>query len=281
MSMSQREKDILNAWSQQKSHDWIASQENGLMAPFKLGDLLANGATGELAVQDKYITVPFTLPAPAGSAATKDFIGFKAPAGGKIVSVEIIPNAAWNAGNAAGDTYLASVRRFNNTPADVTFAHDLITGIAAGGAALLPSGANSALLTLGDDLTVAASGAQLTLTNETAWVTTPAVGDFLSITAAATNARGATPANPGVYVITAVTSTTLVATKIAGSNPEAVATVAAAAGDVAAVRLISKTEYTFAQGDVLGIRVIVPINTSTPVDVSTLSLSAVIRYRLA
>lgn len=281
MSMTTRQKEILNAFSLQQSHDWIKEQENGLLAPFMLGDMLANGSAAELAVQDKYATVAFKLPAPAGGAATTDFIAFKAPAGGTIVSVELVPNAAWTAGNAAGDTYLASVRRYNNTPADLTFAHDLVAGVGAGASALLPSGANSALLTSGDDITLTVSTTNLTITNETAWVTTPVVGDFLSITSAATNARGATPSNPGVYRITAVTALTLTATKLFGTNPEAVTVVAAAAGDVAGVRLISQIENSFASGDVLGVRVIVPISTSTPVDVSALFLSAIVRYRLA
>ncbi len=281
MSLTTKEKEVLNKFSLQAQHDYVYIQSTLLEPEFKLGDYLDSGNALADGVRDNFVSLAFTLPAPAGAAATKDFIAFKAPAAGRIMSVELVPNAAWTAGNAAGDLYLASVRRYNNTPADLTFAHDLVSGIGAGVCALLPSGANGALLTSGQNITVTVATTNITLTNAVAWVTQPAIGDFISVTSAATNVRGATPSNPGVYRVTAATTTTLTATKLFGTNPEAVSVVAAAAGDVAGVVLVSAIENAFAAGDVLGLRVVVPINTTTPVDVSSLALSVLVRYRLA
>lgn len=278
MKLTDKEKNALNGFSDTQS----ALSPNGASRyaepKVRLGDMLD---TMQIEQRTKSVSVAFALPAPAGSAATKDFIAFKAPGDGEIVSVELIPSAAWTAGNNVGDKYLTSVRRYNNTPANLVKDHDLVTGIAAGASALLPTGASGALLVLGDDLTISASGADLTLVSESDFVTTPKVGDYVSITSVAANAAGATPANPGIYRVTAVNnSKSLTATKLFGANPEAVATVAAGAGDVSDVRLISATESTFAAGDVIGLRVIVPINTSTPVDVSALGLTAIINYKL-
>jgi hypothetical protein len=118
------------------------------------------------------------------------------------------------------------------------------------------------------------------MTNETAWVTTPSVGDYVSITCAATSFVGAGVVNPGIYLITATSALTLTATKVFGQAPVDVALAAAASGDVAGIRLIRAQEASFAADDVIGLRVIVPINTETPVDVSALSFSAIVRYKL-
>ncbi len=231
-------------------------------------------------LQTREVVIPFTLPAITTGATTVDIPCFKAHAAGSIVSVEIVPSTVWAAGNNVGDKYLTSVRKFSGTPADVTFAHDLISGVAAAGAALLPSGANVAMLTSGQTIAIAVSGAIATFTNQVNFVNAPTVGDFISITSAATNVVGAGVVNPGVYRVTSITSTKIVvATKVFGTNPVAVSAVSAGAGDVAGFRLISQTETTFVSGDLLGVRVIVPIDTTTPVDVSAVKFLAVIRYR--
>ncbi len=275
MLMTQGEKDCLTGFCATQT----ALQPRGSNIASPRIDLGAMLDTMQADDRLQSLTIPFTLPAPAGAAATKDFIAFKAPGDGQIVSVEIIPNAAWGAGNNVGDTYLASVHRYNNTPADVAFAHDLVTGLAAGASARLPTGSSNALLTSGQNLTVTVSGSAITLTNAVAWVAQPNIGDYVSITSAATGFAGATPSNPGVYVVTAATSLTLTATKVSGHDPEAVSVASAGAGDVAGVRLIRVQEAAFAAGDVIGVRVIVPISTSTPVDVSALALAAIIKYK--
>lgn len=281
MSMTTRQKEILNAFGQQAAHDWIRSNNSDADPVFNLGTFLDDGSVASDPVRDKFSTVAFTVPAPAAGAATKDFIAFKAPAAGSIISVEVLPTAAWSAGNAAGDAYLLSARRYNNTPADLAMAHDLVSGVAAGSPALLPTGAVTALLTTGQNFALTVSGANLTITNAVAFVNTPAVGDFISILSTATNARGATPSNPGVYRITSVSSTVIVATKLFGTNPEAVVSVAAGASDTAGLVAVSQSGAAFAAGDTIGLRFIVPINTTTPVDLSALGLSVIVRYRLA
>lgn len=232
------------------------------------------------ALQTRTVVVPFTLPAPDTGATTVDIPVLKAEAAGQLVSVEIVPMTAWAAGNAAGDTYLTAVRQFSGTPGNTSFAHDLLSGVAAAAGALLPTGSSNALLTALDDVTIDADGTEITLTCESDFVVAPVVGDYVSITAAATNFVGATVANPGVYIITAVTSTKiLVATKLYGAAPEAVALAACAAGDVAGIRLIRQTEDSFAANDLLGLRVIVPADATTPVDLSAVKFLAVFRYR--
>lgn len=277
MLMTQEEKDCLTSFSTTQTALQPRGHGNyGVSPRIDLGAMLDTMQADDRLAS---VTIPFTLPAPAGAAATKDFIAFKAPGDGQIVSVEIVPNAAWTAGNNVGDTYLLAVRRYNNTPANVSFAHDFVTGLAAGGDGVIPTGSSNALLTSGQNLTIAVSGAAITLTNAVAWVTAPSVGDYLTITSASTNFPGATPSNPGIYLITASTSTTITATKLFGTNPEAVSITAAAAGDVTNVRLIRAQEASFSAGDTLGLRVIVPISTSTPVDVSALSFSAIVKYK--
>lgn len=282
MALTQAQIDAFNEWSKLEPALKSRGQLGGSNADIQLGTLLDNGQALGNDSRDKFVTLPFTLPAPAGSAVTKDFIAFKAPFAGQIVSAELIASAAWTAGNNVGDKYLVSVRRLNNTAANLQKDHDFVTGLAAATAALLPTGASQALLTSGDDITITVSGAALTLTHESDFVTQPAVGDYLSITSVATNAAGATPSNPGVYRITALTSSKiLVATKLWGHDPEAVSVTACGAGDVSDVRLIRASEATFSAGDILGLRVIVPINSTTPVDVSALSFSLVLRVRPA
>jgi len=226
------------------------------------------------------VTLPFTLPAPAVSAVTKDFIAFKAPANGELLSVEIIPNSAWASGNNVGDKYLASAYRYNNTPAVVNFSHDLMTGLAAGASARLPSGTSNQLLTVGQTLSLTATGTSVKFNSSVTWVTLPAVGDYVTLTGAATAYVGATPANPGVYIVTALTAVSLTATKLFGAAPENVASGAAGSGEVAALRLVRAQEASFAAGDVIGMRIVVPIDTTTPVDVSSLAFSAIFNYSL-
>ncbi len=282
MALTQRQIDALNEFTKTQPALKPRGQLGGGEADIALGDMFQSGQILGNDMRDVIVELPFVLPAPTSGAATKDFLAWKAPFAGQIVSAELVANATWSAGNNVGDKYLVAVRRHNNTPANLTKDHDFVTGLAAFTAARLPTGASKALLTSGDDITIAVSGAVLTLTHESNFVTLPVVGEYVSITSVATVAAGSTPANPGIYRITAVTSAKIIVmTKLFGANPEAVSIAACGAGDVSDVRLIQVPEATFSADDMLGIRVIVPIDTTTPVDVSTLSMTLVLRVRPA
>ena len=90
-------------------------------------------------------------------------------------------------------------------------------------------GANRSILTVSGTISVAVSGVQATFTRSVAWNTTPTVGDSLYVPSGSAF-QGGTNKNRGSYVVTAVTSTTIVATKLLDSsgaagavtNPEAV-----------------------------------------------------------
>jgi hypothetical protein len=282
MALTTRQIAALNEFAQTQPALKPRGQLGAGESDIVLGTMLDNGQLLANDFRDQYITVPFAVAAPSGAAVTKDFIAWTAPYAGRIVSASLVPSATWSAGNNVGDKYLVAVRRYNNTPANLSKDHDFVTGLTAGVPALLPTGASSALLTSAQTLTIAVSGAVMTLTSAVDFVTTPNVGDYVSITSVAAVAAGATPSNPGVYQITAVTSSKiLVATKLWGHDPEAKTATNAAAGDVSDVRLISNLESAFSAGDTLGLRFIIPISTTTPVDVSTLGFALVLRVRPA
>lgn len=117
-----------------------------------------------------------------------------------------------------------------------------VAGINALAGVSCTGGANRNILTVAGTLALAASGSQVTITRSVAWANNPSVGDTLYIPAGSV-IEGGTPKNGGSYVITSVTNTTIVATKVldkagaagAVTAPEAVgATPAAAVTDVMA-----------------------------------------------
>lgn len=282
MAYSQAQKDALTEFTKTQPALKPRGQIGGTNGDIDLGADLASGKVLDDDHRDRIITIPFTLAAPTTGAATKDILAWKAPFAGRIVSAELVTSGTWAAGNNVGDKYLVAVRKYNATAANLSKDHDLVTGLTAGTAARLPTGSSNALLTVGDDITITVSGSAMTLVHESVFVTTPVVGDFVSITSVATVAAGATPSNPGVYVITAVNSTkSITMTKLFGHDPEAVSVAACGSGDVSDVRLIRAMESAFSADDVLGLRVIVPINTTTPVDVSALGLMLQLRVRQA
>lgn len=273
MAMTAAELAALNQWSALEP----ALADKGVA----LGTALDNGQALGNDIRDKFIVVPLALPAAAGSAATKDFPAFVAPAAGSIVSAHLVSAAGFVAGNHATDKWLFNVRRYNNTAAQLSKDHDFLSGMAAGSAIALPTGASSALLTAGQNLAITVASTVATFTNAVAWVTQPQVGDYISLNSAATSYVGAGLENAGIYLITAVTATTIVATKLNLTSPAAVTAAAAQAADVTELRLISQVESSFAAGDVLGARAIVPVNTNTPVAADLSGLSVVLRIRLA
>lgn len=283
MALTSAQIQVLNDWSKTQTGLKPFNQIDGTSASnINLGTMFDSGTILSNDNRDKYVSVSLVLPAPAGGAVTKDFPMFEAPAGGQLVSVKLVPSAAWSAGNNKGDTYLLNARRYNNTAANLGFTHDASSGIAAGFAALLPTGSSNQLLTAGQAFTITASGASITLNNAIDFINLPAIGDYLSINCSATQAAGTntTLYNSGVFQITAASSSYIVATKLWGHDPETVNSVSAVATDVTGVRLIRSSEATFSAGDTIGLRVVVPINTTTPVDVSALNFVAVLRYRL-
>jgi hypothetical protein len=280
MALTTRQKEALTEFTKTQPALKPRGQLGAGEEDIDLGTMLANGKVLDNDHRDVIVELPFTLPAPAGAAATVDLLAWKAPYAGRIVSAELIVNGTWSGGNNVGDKYLVAVRRHNNTAANLTKDHDLVTGLAAFTSARLPTGSSLAMLTSGDDITITVDGATMTLVHESNFVNLPGVGDYVSITSVATVAAGATPANPGVYQVTAVNSAkSITMTKLFGANPEAVAVAACGAGDVSDVRLIPATEATFSSGDMLGLRAIVPINTTTPVDVSALKMTLILRVR--
>lgn len=111
-----------------------------------------------------------------------------------------------------------------------------VAGITALTGILATGGVNRTLLTVAGTIAVAVSSFQATFTRSVAWTNTPVVGDSLYIVAGSA-IQGGTNRNRGSYVITSVTSTTIVATKLldaagaagAVTAPEAVAATAVAA----------------------------------------------------
>lgn len=117
---------------------------------------------------------------------------------------------------------------------------------------LVTGGVNRSILTglVGTNVTVAAAGNSITLTLATgSWATTPSVGDTLCIPGAngdyeATGASayaGGTAANPGAYVVTAATSSTITATKLRNS----------AAGGLTAPENVAATPIASATNDLI------------------------------
>lgn len=279
MALTPEQLAALDLWASRQFDLRPGGQLGGAVSLIPQGQGPINLGSALSAVQTRTVSVPFELPAP-DAGEDVDIPVWRADVAGKILDVKIVPMTEWAAGDNVGDTYLTAVRNFSGTPANVSFAHDLVAGVAAADAAVLPTGEALDLLTEGDDLTIAATGAQITLTHETDLVNLPVVGDFISITCAATNFVGTGVVNPGVYVVTAVTSAKIVvASKVFGADPVAVSIAATASGDVAGIQLIRQTEASFAAGDLLGLRVSVPADTTTPVDLSAVKFLAVIRYR--
>lgn len=119
-------------------------------------------------------------------------------------------------------------------------------------------GADRSIITVTGNLTVAATGNQVTITRSVAWAATPEVGDTLYIPSGSA-IQGGTNANRGSYVVTAATSTTVTATKLLDASggagaltpPEAVgATAIAATTDLRAFSpvTISQTAATAIDG---------------------------------
>lgn len=142
----------------------------------------------------------------------------------------LIPNNTTDLSfRANGGAALAVQYAAADLPATQVAAIDALAGIAASG------GANRNILTVAGTLAVGSiSGNQATFTRSVAWAVTPTVGDSVYIPSGSV-IQGATNANRGSWVITAVSSTTIVATKLldaagaagAITAPEAVAATAA------------------------------------------------------
>lgn len=282
MALTTAQINALNEFSKAETGLKPFSQISGSSsADLNLGTMLNAGTILSNDGRDQFVSVGFKLPVAVTASATVDVPAFVAPAAGQLVSVKFIPGAIWSAGTSVTGQYLLNAYRYNNTPGNLGFQHDAISGVAAGTAAVLPSGSSNALLVVGQTFTITASSTSLTLNSAVALTVTPAVGDYLSINSTSTQGAGATMSNPGIYTITAVGSTYVKATKIWGANPETVTTKTAVASDVAGIRLIRSSEATFSSGDVVGMRIIVPADPdASATDVSALNFAAVFRYRL-
>jgi hypothetical protein len=113
-----------------------------------------------------------------------------------------------NGGSAITMTTVANIQ-----PAAFVTQVNALSGVAASG------GVDRTLLSVSGTLTVDAnpSGAVIDLTRSGAWTNTPVVGDTLVIPSGSAIAGGSEQ-NVGAYVITAVTSTTLRATKLSDAG---------------------------------------------------------------
>lgn len=115
-------------------------------------------------------------------------------------------------------------------PATQVTAIDALSGVAASG------GTNRGIILVAGTLAVSGiSGNQATFTRSVAWTVTPTVGDSLYIPSGSA-IQGATNANRGSWVITAVASTTITATKLLDA--------AGAAGAITAPEAVAATAIT-------------------------------------
>ncbi len=266
MALNQKQKDLLDTWSKTQA-DFSNGQVDGDPAnDIKLGTMLANGKVLDDTLRDELVYTTFALPAPSGGAVNIDIPLVVTPAGGTIVSANLlVPQGTSNTSTTAS-AYQFSVFRLNTNTSfsgALNLAVPVQTGITANTQLRLPTGSNNVLLTATANysITAVASAIQLNCSTVTSsFVTQPNVGDWIMIGSAnVTQFGGTNQANVGVYLVTAASTTSLTATKQnALTVPVNVASAAAIAGDATGVRLIKSAESPFYAGDMLAVRAAVP-----------------------
>jgi hypothetical protein len=136
--------------------------------------------------------------------------------------------------NGGDDLVLSLVA--NTTPTAFVSAVDGLAGVSATG------GVDRACITVSGTLALAAASNVVVVTRSVAWAVTPTVGDTLVIPAASVLAGGADE-NVGAYVITAVSPTTVTATKLSdAAKPAAVPGTITAPANVGAASIVSTTD---------------------------------------
>jgi len=143
----------------------------------------------------------------------------------------LVPNNATDITfRANGGTAVSTQLTALDTPDTIQAQLDALSGIACTG------GVNRAILTVAGTLALAATGNSVAITRSIAWAVNPVVGDTLYIPSGSV-IQGATNKNRGSYVVTSVTNTVVVATKLLDDSggagaltaPESVAATAAVA----------------------------------------------------
>jgi hypothetical protein len=120
------------------------------------------------------------------------------------------------------------------SPSTVQAAINSLTGVDCTGGAL-----RSVIPGVVGNLTVTASGNQITIAYTGTWATTPSVGDTLTIASASPIDGGASDQNVGAYVVTSATSNTIVATKLSDAGK-----IGAVAGTITAPVNVASTAVT-------------------------------------
>jgi len=240
----------------------------------KLGNLIAGNGLDD-SIRNIQFSESVKIAAPAAGIVTETIPMFQAPCNGYLIKAAVysrVASATWAAGTSTAQSYLFSpviyyaptVSAYLLTPVD------LLTGMALNTVVELPLGQDVALMTQGSDYAITASGADITIAAVTAFANLPAVGDLIYIRGGATTFVAANLVNVGVYKVTAVTSTSISATKMNKTNPASVTSATAQAADVTWIRTSPQSPgmpmYT---GDIVSAAVSIPASGGSPADLSS------------
>ena len=243
MAMTLLQKQTLNAYADSQPALKSYAQLTGKYADdIKLGDMISGDGMVN-ALRDKYFTWTGNMPAPdAGGLVVRELPIFQAPCDGYVISGNVYCYDSfdlWTAGTAAIQNYLVYPYVFYSTHGGyVGTPVSLITGMENNSFAPIALSEDVPLVTATNTYAIAVSTKTITMTATTTFANLPNVGDLIYIRETSTNFRAANLVNVGIYLVTAVTgSTVITAIKQGRTNPVAVSAVAAISADEGGFRL--------------------------------------------
>lgn len=277
MAMTLAQKNILNAYADSQPALKPFAQINGKYTDdIKLGNMVSGDGLAD-SLRNKKFFWSGKMPAPAVAAALQDIPIYRVPCDGYITNFNLYfynTTATWAAGTTTAQSYFTVPYLFYTTHNSYANSPcDLLTGMDNNTAVDFPLSQEVFLFVNGNSYSIAATGKNIVITAATAFNSLPGVGDILSIQTGASHFYGTNLVNVGVYRVTAVTNTTVSATKMNATNPMAISSVSANISDVGAVTFspILPGMPVYAN-DVFGFKLIVPASGGT--DISSVYLCA-------